>query len=448
MTGQVARATCLAAAIAVLAAALLSLGLVRHAYDGRARAVLRREAMLVADAAEMGAAKNPFRAGRPGTRVLRLSGVTVLRVHADGRVQGRNVLPPDELAAAQRGMPVSAVRRIEGRRFFVEGQPVAGDGSAVLVERASEATSVTAGVFRRLGLAMLVGLAAAVAVAVVVARRLTRPLVRAAEGAHRLATGDRDVLVPLDGPAEVAELAGALNCLSAALTTSEGRQREFLLSISHELRTPLTAIRGYAEALADSVTTGDGAVDAGRTIEAEARRLERLVADLLDLARLGADDFRLELAEVDLAGLAQDAALVWAARCEAEGVSFEAQLPSGSVIVRTDAGRVRQVLDNLAENALRVTPAGRPIVLAVRSELLTGVLEVRDGGPGLREEDLAVAFDRSVLYDRYRGLRRVGTGLGLALVGGLITRLGGVASAGQAEEGGARFSVSLPLARD
>jgi two-component system sensor histidine kinase BaeS len=108
---------------------------------------------------------------------------------------------------------------------------------------------------------------------------------------------------------------------------------------------------------------------------------------------------------------------------------------------------VRQVVDNLAENALRVTPAGAPIVLALRPGGDGQVdVEVRDGGPGLTDEDLPVAFDRSVLHDRYRGVRPVGTGLGLALVAGLADRLGGRAVAGHAPEGGARFTVTLPLA--
>jgi two-component system sensor histidine kinase BaeS len=138
---------------------------------------------------------------------------------------------------------------------------------------------------------------------------------------------------------------------------------------------------------------------------------------------------------------------VWRARCEAVGVRFAAVLPPVPLWTVTDATRVRQVIDGLAENALRVTPAGAPVVFALGAQpgrppgLL---LEVRDGGPGLTPQDCAVAFERSVLYERYRGVRRVGTGLGLALVHGLVTRLGGAATAGRAPEGGARFTVWLP----
>ena len=113
-------------------------------------------------------------------------------------------------------------------------------------------------------------------------------------------------------------------------------------------------------------------------------------------------------------------------------------------MVRTDPLRVRQVVDNLAENALRVTPAGRALVLAVRAETWGATVEVRDGGPGLTPDDLVVAFEPAALHERYRGVRTVGTGVGLALVGRLATRLGGSAFAGTAPEGGARLGVALP----
>jgi two-component system, OmpR family, sensor kinase len=178
----------------------------------------------------------------------------------------------------------------------------------------------------------------------------------------------------------------------------------------------------------------------------ESRRLGRLVADLLDLARLDAQDVRIEFAAVDLRDIANSAAQVWSARCAAERVPFVLESPPGPVFVRTDAARVRQLLDGLLDNALRMTPAGRPIVLAVRADQRGLGVEVRDAGPGLTEADLAVAFERSVLYERYRGVRQVGTGLGLAIVGRLAVRLGGMAEAGHAPEGGARFTVFLPPA--
>ena len=136
------------------------------------------------------------------------------------------------------------------------------------------------------------------------------------------------------------------------------------MSVSHELRTPLTTIKGYAEALADGVVGPDGAQRAGQTMLAESEHLDRLVEDLLVLARLEADDFPLEVMQVDLVSLVANAAESWGGRCAAVGVVLRTELPDQPVLVRTDPGRVRQVLDGLLENALRVVPGAvvcRPV---------------------------------------------------------------------------------------
>ncbi|MBI3686579.1 MAG: HAMP domain-containing histidine kinase [Actinobacteria bacterium] len=383
-------------------------------------------------------------------------GVSVGLVGPNGEIDSRTPQVVGALTVAEvrdmlAGGSVSAVRSVAGSTVLVEARPLpAGSGGVVLVQRRSDALDPAAPIFRRTAVAMLLGLAVAVPSGILLARRLALPLRRAADAAHALAAGQRDVRVPIEGPAEVAEVADSINRLSEALQFSEGRQRDFLLSVSHELRTPLTAIGGFAESLADGVTTGTDVPAAGQTILAESRRLERLVSDLLDLARLGAADFRIDLTDVDLTSLLADAAGVWRARCDAVGVRFTAELPPAPVWVRSDPTRVRQIIDGLAENALRVTPAGRPIVFALsvgpQPPAGVAVLQVRDGGPGLTPDDCAVAFTRSALYQRYRGVRQVGTGLGLALVHGLATRLGGTAQAGRAAEGGASFVVRLPLA--
>jgi two-component system sensor histidine kinase BaeS len=164
----------------------------------------------------------------------------------------------------------------------------------------------------------------------------------------------------------------------------------------------------------------------------------------LVLARLEADDFPLEFLPVDLVGLAAAAAESWGPRCAAVGVALRMEAPDHPVPVRTDPGRVRQVLDGLLENALRVAPQDAPVVIAVFEAGTHGVLEIRDGGPGFTDADLAVAFERGALYERYKGVRKVGSGLGLALASRLVARLGGRIEAGHAPEGGARMTVRLP----
>jgi len=438
---SIALVTTLVAAVAVLLAAAVSNGLVHSAVVRAAHERLATDADLVADLA-------PGRPLNTRARQLRLaSGLLVARVSAAGEVRGDIAVSPADVATLLGGRSLSGNRTVGGRELVVEGRPLDGGGAIVLAQQAGLSRATARDLHRAELVALIAGLAGGALAGVLLARRLAGPLRRTAAGARRLAAGDRGVHIEPDGPAEVADVTDALNALGGALASSEQRQREFLLSVSHELRTPLTAIRGFSEALADGVVEPADVRVTGGTLVAEAERLDRLVSDLLDLARLGAQDFRVELGAVDPVALVEAAADVWRQRCTAEGVDFAVELPAaGLPLVRTDPVRVRQILDGLAENALRVTPAGRPIVLAARADGSGVVIEVRDGGPGLTDDDLAVAFDRSVLYERYRGVRRVGTGLGLALVAALAGRLGASVSAGHAAEGGAAFRLIVPAA--
>ncbi|MEY4323604.1 MAG: hypothetical protein RL410_1385, partial [Actinomycetota bacterium] len=184
----------------------------------------------------------------------------------------------------------------------------------------------------------------------------------------------------------------------------------------------------------------------GELLVGETGRLDRLISDLLDLARAGAVDFRLSPANVDLASIGNAAAEAWRLRCEREGLVFQSDLTSTPAISHVDATRVRQVIDNLMENAVRVTPVGGIIKLSVFDGFDTHTIVIDDNGPGLTDDDLSIAFQPAVLHSRYRGLRAVGTGLGLALVGRLADRMGGSATAAHSPLGGAQFIVEFPAA--
>ena len=260
------------------------------------------------------------------------------------------------------------------------------------------------------------GLLAALA-AFLLARRIARPIDRVSAAARSLTRGTHPEPVPIEGAAEIATLAGSFNELAAQLRQAQEAERNFLLSVSHELKTPLTAIRGYAEAVED------GAVDprdAAATVASEARRLERLVRDLLDLARMNRTDFSVLNAEIDLADVVQDAVRRYEQQAESFGVELHA-VAGGPAPALADADRVLQVVSNLVENALRLTPPGGE----VRVVAAPGVLRVEDTGPGLAEADAEHAFERFYLHERYGLERQVGTGLGLAIVKELTLAMGG-----------------------
>ncbi|WP_422772362.1 histidine kinase dimerization/phospho-acceptor domain-containing protein [Plantactinospora sp. WMMC1484] len=444
LTARAVGVSCAVALVSVLVTALVAIPLATRSAERQAREALVAQARLAAEALRPRIDRGRTVDEERIIRQLRNQGIDAYLVRA-GRAD-RPGLPPEVVDRVAAGRNFSGRRAVAGEPAMIEARWLP-DGNGVVLTRPAT-TGIWQEVVGRLWLPLLAGLVAGSVAGALLARRLSRPIRNAATAAARLRAGDRAVRVPVEPPEEAADLAQALNDLAAALALSEGRQREFLLSVSHELRTPLTAIRGYAEALADGVVGPAGGQRAGQVMLTEADHLDRLVTDLLSLARLEAADFVLEPVPVDLTQLVSDAAQTWSARCAAAGVVPRTEIPEAPVPVHTDPGRIRQVVDGLLENALRVVPPGAPIVLAVRrtglGELPGGVLEVRDGGPGLTDDDLTVVFERGALRQRYQGVRKVGSGLGLALAAGLVRRLGGMMVAGHAREGGARFTVWLP----
>jgi len=279
------------------------------------------------------------------------------------------------------------------------------------------------------------GAALAAIFSLLLARSLARPIRRVAVATQALAADGRAEPLPAEGPAEISALATAFNEMAAQLAASRESERNFLLSVSHELKTPLTAIRGYAEGLAEGAFSSD---DASRTILVEARRLERLVYDLLDLARMNRREFAVGREPVDLAEVAREAV----ARHEASARSFGVQLAAAGeeTWVEADPDRVLQIASNLIENALRETPRGGSVTVR------TGVrrLRVTDTGPGLEPDDLERAFDRFYLYDKYGRERPLGSGLGLAIVRQLAVAMGGGVTIESAPGKGTTFTLELP----
>ena len=324
----------------------------------------------------------------------------------------REDLPP--WAQRQVGRhPVQGTMDFGGDSYYFAAR-AANPGTLILLRR--ERSLLSGYVWGLLIAAAAGGLLAALA-AFLLARRISRPIDRVSAAARSLTQGTHPEPVPVEGAAEVALLAGAFNELAAQLRQAQEAERNFLLSVSHELKTPLTAIRGYAEAVED------GAVEpreAAATVASEARRLERLVRDLLDLARMNRTDFSVHNSEIDLAEVAEDAVRRYEQQAESFGVELRAVADSAAPAI-ADADRVLQVVSNLVENALRLTPPGGE----VRVVAAPGVLRVEDTGPGLAEADTERAFERFYLHERYGLERKVGTGLGLAIVKELTLAMGG-----------------------
>jgi two-component system OmpR family sensor kinase len=321
---------------------------------------------------------------------------------------------------------------LEGRRYLYSYRPLPQRG--LLLLRPVESGFGDWGPFLRdLVVGGIVAAIAAVALSFWLARSIARPVRRVADASRALAAGTYDEPLPVEGPHELAALSRAFNDMAAQLAASRAAERNFLLSVSHELKTPLTAIRGYAEGLSEGMFPPE---EAAATIALEARRLERLVRDILDLARINRHEFSVRREPVDVGEVAREAVRRHEAAAREFGVTLALE---GEAWVEADADRVLQVASNLVENALRETPSGGTVT--VRAE--PGRLVVADTGPGLAPEDVPRAFERFYLYDKATRDRPVGTGLGLAIVEQLARAMGGSVSVESAPGEGATFVVSL-----
>ncbi len=296
----------------------------------------------------------------------------------------------------------------------------------------------------RLLAAAAVAIIAAALIALAVANSLYRPIRKLTEASESMSRGDYDQRVPIGGPQELADLARSFNRMAAEVQRSRQVLRDFVADVSHELKTPLTAIRGFVQAMSDG-TAGDEADrrKALGIVDEEARRLQGLVAELLDLSRIEAGQVAMARLPVRTAELVQYCLEIFSLRASDKGVRLLADVPA-DLVVMGDADRLEQLLNNLLDNAIRHTPAGGQIKLSARltsPELVT--LTVTDSGPGIPAAELSRLFER---FYTGRG-DGSGTGLGLAIAREIARAHGGNIVATSAPGAGTTFTVTLPAGR-
>jgi two-component system sensor histidine kinase BaeS len=334
---------------------------------------------------------------------------------------------------------------VNGRAFVAE--PVRAGAEQVPVLVLTEKID-TAAVNRARGFFVIGAVMALVAAGIVsffLARRMTRPLAAMGTTAGAIAAGDLAARVDLGKHPddELADLGRALNAMAAELEVARHGERQFLLSVSHDLRTPLTSIRGYADALTDgTIPATDEQRRAGAVIAAEADRLERLVADLLDLARLDAHQFSLSPRAYDVAGTVRTAVEAFLPAASELGITLTTEVPDELTGVG-DPERVAQIVANLVENALKYARAGITVRVETAGHHDDLVVRVVDDGPGIDPADEGRVFERLYVSRTVPG-RSVGTGLGLAIVGELTAAMGGTATVERTSGRGATFVVRIP----
>jgi len=230
------------------------------------------------------------------------------------------------------------------------------------------------------------------------------------------------------------------------LRHADRMRRDFVANVSHELRTPLTAIQGYVEALQEDEPPEPG--EAARFLEIIARqanRMERLVRDLLRLARLETGQEPVEPSPTDVESLFTDVLTELEGALEAKGQRVVTDIGPAARTLRVDTAKLHDALRNLVENAIAYAPPSTTITLASRRAGGAFVMTVEDEGPGIPEADLSRIFERFYRVDKARSRESGGTGLGLSIVKHLVEILGGDVKAENRRAGGALFTVTLPV---
>jgi signal transduction histidine kinase len=291
--------------------------------------------------------------------------------------------------------------------------------------------------------ALLSGLLA-IAVGLVVARRITRPLSELAGAAQELASGKLDHRVKVASGDELGRVAASFNGMAERLQRNEEARRHMAADIAHELRTPLAVVQGTVDGMLDGVIEPDQ--ESLASIKEEINLLTKLVADLRTLSLAEAGRLKLDLAEVDLLEFTRRTVARVEPLARQKGVSCRVEGETPGLMVKIDAERMQQVVGNLLDNALRYTPEGGSITVTVgQGQGGTAVLSVADTGRGIPAEDLPHVFDRFYRADPSRSRKSGGSGLGLAIVKQLVEAHDGRVRVESMSDVGTRFTIELPL---
>lgn len=348
---------------------------------------------------------------------------------------------PEFVQALQGGRTATGIRhsRTLGGDFLYVAVPVASGGVVHGAVRITYPTSeVDARVHRSwilLGAIAVIVLGVSALVGLRFAQATVVPLARLERAADAAGAGDLTVRAPVEGPPEVRSLANRFNQMVGRLGELVRSQEAFVADASHQLRTPLSALRLRLENLESHVDpVGQGGLEGAI---GELDRLSRLVDGLLVLAR--ADSGSATAERIDLGALVRDRVDLWSALAAEQDVRVVAAI-EGSIAVRATPGRLDQVLDNLVENALAVSPPNGTITVSAASAAGVVELHVRDQGPGMTDEELVRAFDR---FWRSERTQAEGTGLGLPIVRRLVESDGGSIELGPAAGGGLDVTIAL-----
>lgn len=287
----------------------------------------------------------------------------------------------------------------------------------------------------------LIMLACSIVLALLISRKISRPIIKINQSAKQLAAGNYDIRFESGGYKEIAELSDTLDFAAHELSKVEGLRRELIANISHDLRTPLTMITAYSEVMRD--LPGENTPENVQVIIDEARRLTTLVNDLLDISKIQSGTQELCPAEYNLTESIHRILTRYAKLMENDG--YHIRFESGQeVFVEADESKLSQVIYNLINNAVTYTGTDRCVTIRQTVSGSTVRIEVTDTGEGIPAEELPYIWDRYYKVDKTHKRARVGTGLGLSIVKSVLELHGAAYGVNSTVGSGSTFWFEIP----
>lgn len=286
---------------------------------------------------------------------------------------------------------------------------------------------------------------AALFMALIFSRVLTRPITNLTHSIQKMGKGDLSVRVPVKGSGELRDLAVSYNVMAEQLETLDQSRNQFVSNASHELKTPLATMKILLETLIyQPEMPQELRTEFMQDMNHEINRLTDIITDLLTLTRMDNHQVTLNLTAVDASHLTEDVVRMLRPMAEKRLQSLTERIASG-VTLTADASKLRQVLDNLIENAVKYTPDGGAIHVSMAKQGRFVVWTVKDNGVGIPAGDQSHIFDRFYRVDKARSRETGGTGLGLSIVRQLVTLHGGDISVQSTPGKGSAFTVKFPI---
>ncbi len=254
--------------------------------------------------------------------------------------------------------------------------------------------------------------------------KFTRPLKQIKNAAAKISNGEFEKRLDIKSKDEIGELAQTFNQMAVALQNLEEMRRGFIANVSHELRTPMTSIRGFVEGILDGTIPPEKQGHYLTIVRDETNRLNRLVNDLLDLARMESGEHKLNIMPVDINELIRKCVINLESLFIDKKINVDADFEEESLLVSADADSIERVLYNLLHNAIKFTPENGNIGIKTRVQKNKVEVTVKDNGIGIDESEINMIWDRFYKSDKSRGKDRTGTGLGLAIIKNIINEHG------------------------